>query len=66
MRFKIYLSSSNSAATNVDCAHDGFATHQAEEEVLLLPNFCFQVSDIYTSTTKHKVPMKQKNSANAD
>lgn len=66
MRFKIYLSSSNSAATNVDCVHDGFTTHQAEEEVLLLPNFCFQVTDIHTSTTKHKVHMKQKNNATAD
>ena len=63
MIFKIFLSNSNTAATNVDLINDSFTTYTALEEVLLLPNFCFQVTDIHKSS-KREINIKSKKSNN--
>jgi hypothetical protein len=35
-----------------------FTSYTAEEEVLLLPLFTFQVTDVYLSSTKHEIKRK--------
>jgi hypothetical protein len=59
MLFEIYLSNSNTTATNVDLANGDFTYFSAEEEVLLLPNFCFQVTDIHRDSKATEVKMRR-------
>lgn len=61
--FKIYLSKKNEPVTHVDLANGenptDFSFYPSEEEVLLLPYFCFQVIEIITRN-EGKDPKKYK------
>lgn len=62
--FKIYLNDQNVVATNIDLTNnkDASFTHfKAEEEVLLLPLFTFQVTEVYQSSGQKTVKYKDNN-----
>ena len=48
---EIHLNGRNQTATNIDLRHKDFTFYEAEEEVLLMPFFTFQVTDTHTSSS---------------
>jgi len=48
--FEIYLNNYNNTATHIDLAKGDFSYYTANQEVLLMPMFTFQVTNIRKET----------------